>query len=121
MANPHNAPGDVDYASVAQRQKGPFYEVTTLIAAYELDTISLYEMAGMPYLSIVQQPKSIVIVDLTNDTISTLECYNHVDYPANVWFQSHFYGYNINIFSSPSTLEQFAIFLIKTSYSSFVL
>ncbi|KAF8079203.1 hypothetical protein FPV67DRAFT_1616907 [Lyophyllum atratum] len=82
LANPYVAPGGTESASIslADRSKGPFYQVATAIAKYQVDHISLYELDGRPFVSMVQLPNRIVVIDLTAQAISTLICESHDEY-----------------------------------------
>jgi len=64
LADPRIVPGSKEYQDIAGSQGGPFFEVEVLEAAGELNVISLYEMDGVPYMSVVEQPNTIVMVDL---------------------------------------------------------
>ncbi|RDB19512.1 hypothetical protein Hypma_013479 [Hypsizygus marmoreus] len=80
MANPHIVPGDADYTAIAQRQKGPFFQLATIVGTLAIDTISLFEMRGSPFVSLIQQPDNIAIFDAVNNAISILVCHEHQDH-----------------------------------------
>ncbi|RDB19504.1 hypothetical protein Hypma_013473 [Hypsizygus marmoreus] len=76
MTNPVIVPGEAEYTSIAQRQKGPFYQLATAVTGFRVDMVSLFEMGGKPFVSLVQLPRyvSVLQVDAKKNTTSSFRC-----------------------------------------------
>lgn len=88
LADPEIRPGSSQYKSLANSEPPPFNEVVSLASHVEMKDITLFEMNNQPYISVVQQPDRIVVIDVTKKTISTLLCHNHEDFQELVKINS---------------------------------
>lgn len=74
LSDPEFPPGSPQFRAYAENQSPPFREIARIRSSAALESLSLVEHNGMPYVVFVQRPDKIVIKDLTTTAISTLKC-----------------------------------------------
>lgn len=74
MADPLIAPGSDELREIALSQNGPFFEIASMIAPRELTIVSLFELDDAPYVTVVEQPNTIVIANLHLNKYCRLQC-----------------------------------------------
>lgn len=62
----------------------PFSKASYIVSFEEVEILSLYEIDGIPYFAIVQQPEEVVIVNLSTKSVATLACNDNELYPHQV-------------------------------------
>ena len=58
----------------AADQPPPFREMARIRSSRPLDHAILFEVGGMPFVTVVKKPDEVVVKDLTSRVISTLKC-----------------------------------------------
>ncbi|KAF8899288.1 hypothetical protein BD779DRAFT_1465227 [Infundibulicybe gibba] len=87
LVDPQVVPGSAEFVKRAASQPPPFLEVAYLEADLHIESLSLFDFNGMPYLAVAQQPDEVVIIDLTSNVISTMICgqyHPHVGQPHRI-------------------------------------
>ena len=58
----------------AANQPPPFREMARIRSSRPLDHAILFEVGGVPFVTVVKKPDEVVVKDLTSRVISTLKC-----------------------------------------------
>jgi hypothetical protein len=74
LSNPKFPPGSSQFRTYAETQPPPFRELARIRSSAALDSLTLVEHDGMPFVVVVKRPDRVVIKDLTTTMRSTLRC-----------------------------------------------